>query len=59
MFKQELLKRLKLYHVNFLPYILFTNVTDLPGPSKKRPPLKKQITDDDIQSRLDALKREI
>lgn len=30
---------------------------ELPGPSKKRPPLKKQITDDDIQSRLDALKR--
>ena len=34
-------------------------IADLPGPSKKRPPLKKQITDDDIQSRLDALKRKI
>ena len=29
---------------------------DPPGPAKKRPPLKKQITDADIQLRLDALK---
>lgn len=30
---------------------------DPPGPAKKRPPLKKQITDADIQLRLDALKK--
>ena len=52
---------MKIVHYSNYHLIFYckSQIAELPGPSKKRPPLKKQITDDDIQSRLDALKRKI